>query len=111
MKKAVISFFRSFLAIGMTFLLLTAVSFAVRANAAKPLTVEECTKELEVRERTLGPAHPDTLTSRHNLAKAYQNSGNYAKAKELNEQVLKARERTLGPEHLTCPVFLYQVKS
>ena len=50
-------------------------------------------------ERVLGPDHPDTLTSRDNLAIAYRDAGRTAEAITLHEQTLAARERVLGPDH------------
>ena len=51
-------------------------------------------------ERGLGPDHPDTLTSRNNLAIAYRAAGRPGEAVTLHEQTLAARERVLGPDHL-----------
>jgi tetratricopeptide (TPR) repeat protein len=51
-------------------------------------------------ERVLGPDHPDTLTSRNNLALAYRAAGRAAEAIPLYEQTLAARDRVLGPDHL-----------
>jgi tetratricopeptide (TPR) repeat protein len=50
-------------------------------------------------ERVLGPDHPDTLTSRNNLATAYQAVTRTGEAISLHEQVLAARERVLGLDH------------
>ena len=50
-------------------------------------------------ERVLGPDHPDTLTSRNNLAYAYRDAGRLDEAITLHEQTLAARERVLGPDH------------
>jgi YD repeat-containing protein len=50
-------------------------------------------------ERLLGPEHPDTLTSRNNLAYAYRSAGRLGEAIPLYEQTLADRERLLGPEH------------
>ena len=47
----------------------------------------------------LGPDHPDTLTSRNNLAEAYREVGRYAEAIPLYEQALADLERVLGPDH------------
>ena len=44
-------------------------------------------------EATLGPAHPDTLTARGALARAYQYLGRGAEAVELHEKNLPRRER------------------
>ncbi len=54
---------------------------------------------LAARERALGPDHPDTLTSRNNLANAYQEAGRAAEAIPLHQQALAAFERVLGPDH------------
>uniref|UniRef100_UPI0006E1E2DF tetratricopeptide repeat protein n=1 Tax=Streptomyces albus TaxID=1888 RepID=UPI0006E1E2DF len=47
----------------------------------------------------LGPDHPDTLTTRGNLAISYWQAGRTQEAIALNEQVLTDSERTLGPHH------------
>ena len=39
-------------------------------------------------ERVLGSDHPDTLTSRDNLANAYRSAGNLGDATRLYEQTL-----------------------
>ena len=49
-------------------------------------------------EQTLG-THPDTLTSRNNLATAYRDAGKLDQAIALFEQNLADRERILGPHH------------
>jgi Tetratricopeptide repeat len=54
---------------------------------------------LTIRERVLGPEHPDTLGSRNNLANALDGLGDYQRAAQLHEQTLTIRERVLGPEH------------
>ncbi|MEU7570535.1 FxSxx-COOH system tetratricopeptide repeat protein [Micromonospora sp. NPDC049240] len=51
------------------------------------------------RERILGPDHPDTLTSRNDLATAYVSVDRTAEAIPLHEQTLADRERVLGPDH------------
>ena len=48
---------------------------------------------------TLGPHHPDTLTSRNNLAVAYQDAGRLHEAITLYEQNLEDRTCILGPHH------------
>ena len=49
--------------------------------------------------RVLGPDHPDTLTSRNNLAGAYLEAGDLGRAIPLFEQALADRQRVLGPDH------------
>jgi Tetratricopeptide repeat/Domain of unknown function (DUF4062) len=51
------------------------------------------------RERLLGPDHPDTLTTRNNLAAAYWSASRIDEAIALDEQTLAARERVMGPDH------------
>ena len=52
-----------------------------------------------LRQATLGPDHPDTLTSRNNLAQAYLDDGQTARAIEMHEATLKMQESKLGPNH------------
>ena len=47
----------------------------------------------------LGPDHPDTLTSRNDLAGAYESAGRLTEAITLYEQVLTDRTRVLGEDH------------
>ncbi|WP_438491692.1 tetratricopeptide repeat protein [Streptomyces asiaticus] len=49
--------------------------------------------------RLLGEDHPDTLTSRNNLAGAYQEAGDLGRAIPMYEQTLTDRVRILGEEH------------
>jgi DNA-binding NarL/FixJ family response regulator len=55
---------------------------------------------LEARVRVLGAEHLDTLASRHNLANALAELGEYQRAAELHQHNLEARVRVLGAEHL-----------
>jgi tetratricopeptide (TPR) repeat protein len=50
-------------------------------------------------ERLLGPDHPDTLTSRGDLAGAYESAGRLGEAIALLVRNLADRERLLGPDH------------
>jgi tetratricopeptide (TPR) repeat protein len=58
---------------------------------ADPLTAE-C-------ERVLGESHAETLTSRHNLARAYKDAGRPGEAIPLLEGVISDRKRLLGESH------------
>ncbi|GAA1794077.1 serine/threonine-protein kinase [Actinomadura chokoriensis] len=51
------------------------------------------------RQRVLGPEHPDTLTTRHNLAHWTGHAGDPAAARDQFADLLPVRERVLGPEH------------
>jgi hypothetical protein len=54
---------------------------------------------LPVRERVLGPEHPDTLTTRASLAAWTGTAGDAAAARDQYAELLAVRERVLGPEH------------
>ena len=66
-------------------------------SAAQAIVIGE--RLVADQERVLGPDHPDTLTSRDNLAVDYQEAGRTAEAISLHEQALATRERVLGPDH------------
>ena len=57
------------------------------------------TKAVRVREASLGPEHPDTLSSRDSLAASYYYGGRLAEATALWEATLKVCETKLGPDH------------
>ena len=50
-------------------------------------------------ERTLGPEHPATATSKSNLAAMYKAQGQHRKALELQLDVLTFSNRVLGSDH------------
>jgi CHAT domain-containing protein/tetratricopeptide (TPR) repeat protein len=54
---------------------------------------------LAIRERALGPDHPDVATALGNLALLYDDQGRYAEAVPLLERALAIREKALGPDH------------
>jgi Tetratricopeptide repeat len=64
-----------------------------------PAALRAAEEVTSARERILGRDHPDTLTSRDNLANAYHAAGRTAEAITLHQQNLADRERVLGPDH------------
>ena len=62
-------------------------------------SIELYEQVLADQERVLGPDHPDTLTTRNNLAVAYRSAGRFGEAIELYKWVLADQERVLGPDH------------
>ena len=54
---------------------------------------------LAIREKALGPDHPDTAKSLNNLAALYRAQGSYAKAEPLLERALVILEKVLGSDH------------
>lgn len=53
-------------------------------------------QSLAIREQVLGPDHPQTAKSLHNLALLLGATGNDEEAEHLYQQVLVIRERALG---------------
>jgi CHAT domain-containing protein len=56
-------------------------------------------RALKIREKALGPEHPDTATSLNNLGELYVYMGDYLKAEPLFQLALKITEKALGPEN------------
>ena len=59
-----------------------------------------CTSaSLAIREKALGPDHPDVALSLNNLAALYNDQGRYADAEPLLQALTGDREKALGPDH------------
>ena len=58
-----------------------------------------CERALAIREKVLGPEHPDTAMSLNNLAVLLKDQGDLAGARPLYERALAITEKVLGPEH------------
>ena len=69
------------------------------AGLGSPQAALSLSDAVDLLNETLGPDHPDTLTSRNNLANAYQSAGRLNQAIDLFEQAVADRERVLGPDH------------
>src|SRR5215470_19768257 len=54
---------------------------------------------LEIRERILGPDHPDVSQAITGLATLHYFKGEYSKAEPLYQRALAIKEKSLGPEH------------
>jgi CHAT domain-containing protein/Tfp pilus assembly protein PilF len=54
---------------------------------------------LALREKALGPMHPDIATSLNDFALCYKAQGEYPKAEPLYSRALDIREKALGPMH------------
>ena len=54
---------------------------------------------VEIRLRSLGPEHPETLEMMNTLGCCRHTLGETAAARELHEGVLEIRRRVQGPEH------------
>ncbi|MGA8103315.1 MAG: tetratricopeptide repeat protein, partial [Candidatus Acidiferrales bacterium] len=56
-------------------------------------------QSMEIRQRVLGPEHPDTLNSMNSLANTLFREGHYVEAEKMYRETLDIRRRVLGPEH------------
>lgn len=56
-------------------------------------------RALELREKVLGPQHPDVAASLNNLGSIYSVKGAHNKAEPLYQRALAIVEQSLGPEH------------
>ncbi|SPL95756.1 Putative ATP/GTP-binding protein [[Actinomadura] parvosata subsp. kistnae] len=79
--------------------LLNETGFFLESQGATSSAIGIYTRARTAYERVLGGDHPSTLTSRNNLAGAYQTAGDLGRAIPLYEQTLADRERVLGGDH------------
>jgi tetratricopeptide (TPR) repeat protein len=70
--------------------------YALAAYAQERLLFE---RALRIREKVLGPEHPDTARSLNNLGFALEAQGDLSSARLLYERALTINEKVLGPEH------------
>ncbi len=56
-------------------------------------------RSLAIKEKVLGPEHPNVATGLNNLALLYDDQGRYAAAEPLYKRSLVIFEKALGPEH------------
>jgi serine/threonine protein kinase len=76
---------------------------AYRALGRYAQAQQHLERAVQLRTAQLGADHPDTLTSKNNLALLYKAQGQYAKAETLFKQVLEVSTAKLGSDHLQCP--------
>ncbi len=58
--------------------------------------IPEAERALAIREKALGPKHPDVAQSLNNLAVLYANLGDYARAEPLYQRALAIGGKTVG---------------
>jgi CHAT domain-containing protein/Tfp pilus assembly protein PilF len=56
-------------------------------------------RALAIKEKVLGPEHPDVASSLYSLASLYVERGDYTKAEQFFQRARVIREKALGPEH------------
>ncbi|WP_205797180.1 tetratricopeptide repeat protein [Micromonospora sp. CMU55-4] len=75
------------------------VTYHYTAQGSYPGAIDQGEDVIAAAVAGLGAEHPDTLTSRNNLAAAYRAAGRLGEAIPLYEATLAACERVLGDEH------------
>ncbi|HEX5752978.1 MAG TPA: serine/threonine-protein kinase [Archangium sp.] len=60
---------------------------------------ERLERALALRQKALGPEHPDVAASLGNLGGLFYDMGRYEESKAWNERALALRQKVLGPEH------------
>jgi tetratricopeptide (TPR) repeat protein len=79
--------------------LLNKTAYYLNERAEYPEAERLYLRALAIREKALGPDHPDTANSLNNLALLYDNQGRYDDAEPLYQRALAIREKVLGPDH------------
>ncbi len=74
-------------------------SYRHRALAAYAQARPLYERALAIKEKVLGPEHPQTALALNNLAHLLQDQGDLEGARRLHERALAIREKTLGPNH------------
>ena len=54
---------------------------------------------LAIKEKALGPDHPEVALALNNLAELYRDQGRYAEAEPLLKRALAIRKKVFGPDH------------
>jgi tetratricopeptide (TPR) repeat protein len=86
-------------------LLIRAASF-LHGRAAYSRAASLSRRALAIREKALGPDHPDTAVSLNILARHFREQGDLAKARPLFERALVISEKAHGPDHSDTAVCL-----
>jgi tetratricopeptide (TPR) repeat protein len=66
-------------------------------------------RALTIREKVLGPEHPDVALSLNNLATLYHSQGQYSQAEPLYQRALAIWEKALGPDHPDVALSLHNL--
>jgi tetratricopeptide (TPR) repeat protein len=78
-----------------------------RYSEAEPLLQ----RSLAIYEKTVGPDHPSTSATLHELARLYQAQGRYSEAEPLLQRSLAIYEKTVGPDHPSTSATLHELAS
>jgi serine/threonine-protein kinase len=78
---------------------LHSLSVLLQETGRYPEAWEKATRALALREKALGPEHPDVASSLQHLSSIAWWMGKYPQALELAERALALKTKALGPEH------------
>ena len=56
-------------------------------------------RSISIKEKALGPDHPDLATSLNNLAILYRSQGRYEDTEPLYQRFISIKEKALGRDH------------
>ncbi|WP_308504432.1 tetratricopeptide repeat protein, partial [uncultured Actinomyces sp.] len=82
-----------------TFVSILATTLRDATDVGMPQLALTLTESVTQASNLLGTDHPDTLSTRNNLANAYRAAGRLNDATPLLEETLEALTRALGPNH------------
>jgi tetratricopeptide (TPR) repeat protein len=68
-------------------------------------------RALAIREKVLGPGHPDVALSLNNLALLYYAQGKYEEALPIYKQVASIAEKALGARHPNTKIIKENLKT
>jgi tetratricopeptide (TPR) repeat protein len=71
-----------------------------RAHGRFEAAEQSFSHSLAIKEKLLGPVHPDIAVAHDNLGLALRGQGRFAEAVEAHRLSLSIREETLGPDHV-----------
>ena len=63
-------------------------------------------RAIAIREKVLGPNHPELGLSLNNLAEVYRLLARYSEAEPLYKRAIDIAEKALGPQHPTLALML-----
>ncbi len=93
--------------IGLTYRHLSMFEIGSRFEALARAALDQLQAALEIRRKTLGEGHPDTLESLDNLAMVLQEQARLFEAEPLRRQALEVRRKIHGADHPTTLAAMY----
>ncbi|MBV9689015.1 MAG: tetratricopeptide repeat protein, partial [Ktedonobacteraceae bacterium] len=91
--------------------LFTAVGFYASTQGKYEQAEPLYQRALHICEQVLGPEHPSTGATLHQLGSLYQQQGKYEQAEPLYQRALRIKEQVLGAEHPSTASTLHALAS